>query len=48
MRILPQGPDYDLPIRAEVQKEAVVYRGPVLLGDRQFIDFGGVAMGKSL
>lgn len=48
MRILPQGPDYDLPIQAEVQKEVQRIQGPVLLGDRQFIDFGGVQVGQSL
>lgn len=51
MSILPQGPDYDLPIRAEMRNDPIHKpgtQGPVLLGDRQYLDFGGVAMGNSL
>ncbi|XP_033755501.1 uncharacterized protein LOC117338316 isoform X2 [Pecten maximus] len=45
MRILPDGPDYEVPVLGKLVKEQVATKIP-LLSDKHFVCFGGVPVGQ--
>ena len=47
MNVVPDGPTYELPLHGEVvpERELVTSRNLQLLSDKQFLCYGGVAIG---
>ncbi|XP_060078039.1 uncharacterized protein LOC132557559 [Ylistrum balloti] len=47
MRILPDGPDYEVPVLGKLVKEQIA-KTPPLMSDKQFVCYGGVAVGQAV